>query len=51
MVNDYMLYKAFDKVKDTNTDNKLTDYIIFKNVAILIACIIKDDGKFDRKYF
>ena len=64
MINDYMLDKVFDKIKRTisivkfddteiliDTDCKLPDYIILKNVAILIACIIKSDAKIYPKYF
>ena len=53
MVNDYMLDKVFDKIKETigivkfddtkifiDIDNTLLDYITLKNVAILIICII-----------
>ena len=57
IVNDYMLDKVLDKIKETtdivkfddikiliDTDDKLPDCITFKNVVILITCIIKDDG-------
>ena len=53
MVNDYMLDKVFDKIKETigivkfddakifiDIDNTLLDYITLKNVVILITCII-----------
>ena len=29
-----------------DTDDKLPDYITFKNFVILMTCAIKDDGKF-----
>ena len=53
MVNDYMLDKVLDKIKETidiskfddtkiltDTDDKLPDYITLKNAGILITCII-----------
>ena len=59
MFNDYMLDKVFDKIKEIieiikfddtkilfDTDDKSPDYIILKNVVILITCAIKDDAKF-----
>ena len=58
MVNDYMLDKVLDKIKETidiskfddakiltYTDDKLPDYITLKNVGILITCIINGDCK------
>ena len=64
MVNDYMLDKVLNKIKETtdivkfddtkilvDTDDKLTDYIALKNVLILITCIIKDDGQFYPQIF
>ena len=35
----------------TVTDNKLPDDVTFKNVAILVTCISKDDGKFYPQLF
>ena len=59
MVDDYMLDKVLDKIKETigiktfdktkiliDTDDKLPNDITLKNVVILITCVIKDDGKF-----
>ena len=59
-----MLDKVLDKIKeiistekfnDTNilidTDDKFLDDIIFKNVMILMACVIKGDGKFYPQIF
>ena len=60
MVNEYMLDKVLDKIKEmkcivnfddieglTDTDDKLPDYITLKNVVILITtCVIKNDAKF-----
>ena len=59
MVNEYMLDKVFDKIKETigivklddtkiviDTDDKLSNYITLKNGVTLIACVIKDDAKF-----
>ena len=58
MVNDYILDKVLDKIKETidiskfddakiltDTDDKLPDYITLKNVGILITCIINGDCK------
>ena len=36
---------------DYNIDEKLPDYIILKNVMILITCIIKVDAKFYAQIF
>ena len=51
--------KVFDKIKEIieiikfddtkilfDTDDKSLDYVILKNVVILITCAIKDDAKF-----
>ena len=59
MVNDYMLDKVLDEIKETigivkcddtkilnDIDDKLPDYNTLKYVVILITCIIKDDGKY-----
>ena len=59
MVNDYMLDKVLGKIaemigieKFDNTkifidaDDKLSNDIIFKNIVILITCVITDDNKF-----
>ena len=59
-----MLDKVLDKIEeiigtekfnDTNvlidTDDKFLDDIIFKNVMILMTCIIKGDGKFYPQIF
>ena len=64
IADDYMLDKVLDKIKeitgiekfnDTNilidTDDKVVDEIIFKNVMILMACVIKGDGKFYPQIF
>ena len=49
-----VLYKikkviGIEKISNTNiltdTDDKLLDYITLKNVSILMACVIKNDGK------
>ena len=34
-----------------DTDDELPNYITFKNVVILITCIINDDAKFYAKIF
>ena len=54
MVTDYMIDKAWDKIKETtgivkfddtkilnDTDDKLPDYITLRNVVIFITCVIK----------
>ena len=59
MVNDSMLDKVLGKIaemigieKFDNTkifidaDDKLSNDIIFKNIVILITCVITDDNKF-----
>ena len=64
MINDYMLDKVLDKIKETkgivkfddtkiliHTDDKLSDYITLENVVILITCVIKDDVKFYSQLF
>ena len=58
MVNDYIIDKVLDKIKETidiskfddtkiltDTDDKLPDYITLKNAGILITCIINGDCK------
>ena len=59
MVNDNMIDKVLDKIKEKfddtkiliDTDYKLPHYITLKNVVILITCVIKDDGKFYPRIF
>ena len=64
MVDDYMLDKVLDKIKEkmgtekfddtkilTDIDNKLHDDITLKNIAILVTCVSKDDGKFYPQIF
>ena len=58
MVDDYIVNKVLDKIKKIigiehfdilkfwMTDDKLPDDITFKNVLILMTCVIKDDDKF-----
>ena len=44
--------EKFDDTKISNeTDDKLPDDVTLKNVAILIACVIKDDNKFYPQVF
>ena len=63
-VGDYMLNKTLDKIKKKisikifdnikiliDADGKLSDDITLKNVAILMTCVIKDDGKFYPEIF
>ena len=64
MVDDYMLDKVLDKLKKIidieqidNTkilidiDDELPDDITFKNVVILMTCVIKDDCKYHPRIF
>ena len=64
MVDDYMLDKAFDKIKEiigiekfddtkilTDTDDKLPDGITLKNAVILMTCVKKNNGKFYPEIF
>ena len=59
MVDDYMLDKILDKIKEImgiekfddtkiliDSDDKMSDYITFKNVVILMTCVMKDGNKF-----
>ena len=59
-----MLDKILDKIKETivfekfddtkiliDMDDQLLDDITFKNVVILMTCVIKDDGKFYPQLF
>ena len=58
MIDDYMLDKVFEKIKDIigikiliDMDDKLLDDITLNNVVILMTCIIKDDDKFYPQLF
>ena len=64
IIDDYRLDKVWDKIKEIisidkfdnakiliDTDDKFPDYITFKNVVILIACAIRDHGKFYPQIF
>ena len=64
MVDDYVLDKVLDKIKEIigikkiddtkvliETDDKLPDENTFKNVVILITCFIKDGDKFYSQMF
>ena len=54
MINDYMLHKVLDKIKEIihikfdntkiliDTDDKFLDNITLKYVVIIVTCIIKD---------
>ena len=47
-----MRIEKFDDTKiKIDTNNELTDDITLKNVAILMASVIKDDDKFYPKLF
>ena len=64
MVSEYIPGKALDKIKETvcierfddikiliDTDDKFPEYITFKNVVILMACVVKHDGKLHSQMF
>ena len=64
MVDDYMLDKVLDKIKEIigiekfddtkiliGMDDKLPDDITLKNFVILTACVIKDGNKFYLQIF
>ena len=66
MVDNYMLDKAFDKIKEiigigklddddtkilVDVDNKLPDNVTLKNVVILMTCVMSDDCKFYLELF
>ena len=64
MVDDYMLNKVLDKIKEIisiekfhdtkiliDADDKLLDDIPLKNVVILMTCVVIDDGKFYPQIF
>ena len=56
LLDDYVVYKELNKIKKKIGSGKLDDPKIlidaddklqnFKNVMILMTCVIKDDGKF-----
>ena len=63
MVEDYIQHRALSRIKVivstlefdnteilVDTDDKLPDNIMHKNVLILMTCIIKDDGNFIHNY-
>ena len=51
-IKEIMRIEKFDDTKiKIDTNNELTDDITFKNVAILMASVIKDDDKFCPKLF
>ena len=64
MADEYVLDKVLDNIKEIigiekfddteilmNTDDKLTNDITFKNVVILVTCVIKGDDKFHLQLF
>ena len=64
MVDDYMLHKVLDKIKEIirikefdNTkiliiaEDKFPNDITLNNVVISVTCVIKDDNKFYQKLF
>ena len=64
VVVNYMLDKLIDKIKEIigidqfdntkiliDTDDKLPDGITFKNVVILMTCVIEEDSQFYPKIF
>ena len=64
MADDYMLDKVLDMIKEIkgiekientkiliDANSELADDTTLKNFAVLITCVIKDDGKFYSKLF
>ena len=64
MADEYVLDKVLDNIKEIigiekfddtkilmNTEDKLTNDITFKNVVILVTCVIKGDDKFHLQLF
>ena len=64
MADEYVLDKVLDNIKEIigiekfddtkilmNTEDKLTNDITFKNVVILVTCVIKGDDKFNLQLF
>ena len=64
MAHEYVLDKVLDNIKEIigiekfddtkilmNTEDKLTNDITFKNVVILVTCVIKGDDKFHLQLF
>ena len=64
MVDDYMLERVLDKITEIigienfdntkiliDTNGQLPQDITWKNVVILMTCIINNDGKLYHKYF
>ena len=61
MIHYFMVKKVFGKIKEIasfektkiliDTDDKLSDNIALRNVAILMKCVIKDDGNFYPQLF
>ena len=51
MVDDYMLVKVLDKIKEILGIDKLPDDTTLKDVAISFTCVIKNDDKFNPQIF
>ena len=64
MVDDYMLERVLDKIAEIigieyfyntkiliDTNDQLPQDITWKNVVILMICIINNDGNFYHRYF
>ena len=51
MVDDYMLVKVLDKIKEILGIDKLPDDTTLKDVVISFTCIIKNDDKFNPQIF
>ena len=64
MVDDYMLERVLDKITEIigieyfdntkiliDTNDQLPQDITWKNVVILMTCIINNDGNFYHRYF
>ena len=51
MVDDYMLGKVLDKIKEILDVDKLPDDTTLKDVVISFTCVIKNDDKFYPQIF
>ena len=51
MVDDYMLVKELDNIKEILGIDKLPDDATLKDVVISFTCVIKNDDKFNPQIF
>ena len=51
MVDDYMLVKELDNIKEILGIDKLPDDTTLKDVVISFTCVIKNDDKFNPQIF